>query len=230
MLIKIASWEETAENKWDQQAVQWDKRSMQMWDHGSRKDIIPFMNKHLENGSKVIDVGCGSGYGTYKLHETGYDVTGIDISEKMIALAKARFINETVSFYQSDINNLSIRDETYDSAMVINVLEWTSNPFQGLTELNRVLKYGGFLCVGILGPTAGPRAHSYRQVYGEEVILNTMMPWEFTQMALENGFILVDHYGVYKREVNESHISDLPLKLKQALSFMWVFMLKKQER
>src|SRR5690625_2293365 len=133
------------------------------------------------------------------------------------------------SFPTRRSSDLPLENSTADGILAINVLEWTETPFTGLSELKRILVTNGLLCIGILGPTAGPRANSYPRVYGEKVILNTMMPWEFSQLAAENGFKLIDHFGVFKKEVNKQEISHLPLKLQQALSFMWVFLMKKTE-
>ena len=45
--------------------------------------------KYIPKGSKVLDIGCGNGYPISKyLIDNGYQVTGIDISEKMISEAK----------------------------------------------------------------------------------------------------------------------------------------------
>jgi hypothetical protein len=111
--------------------------------------------------------------------------------------------------------------------MAINSIEWTERPLEALNEMRRVLKSGHLLCVGLLGPTAAPRINSYRRLYGEPVICNTMMPWEFEKLAQENGWELVDGEGVYKRGVSEKMVANLPAELKQALTFMWLFMLRK---
>lgn len=220
-------WEEAAKEAWGKRAVSWDNRSVSMWDHGSRKDIIPFMQKHLGKGAKVIDVGCGSGYGTYKLHRAGYEVEGIDISPDMVRLAEKRCGKFPISFSEANVNALPFPTAYCDSMMVINVLEWTKSPYRALLEIKRVLKSGGLLCVGILGPTAGPRSHSYRRLYGEDVLINSMMPWEFTSLVSEMDFQIIDDFGVRKKETNELDDAHLPKKLQQSLSFMWVFMLKK---
>jgi hypothetical protein len=55
-----------------------------------------------------------------------------------------------------------------------------------------------------------------------------MMPWEFEQLAKENGWEVIDGEGVYKRNVTDKLIGQLPNELKQALTFLWLFMLKKQ--
>lgn len=220
-------WHDEVTNKWNANAANWDERSKNMWEKGSRKTIIPFIKEHVPSHAKILDVGCGSGYGSYKLDQVGYDVTGVDISEEMIHLAKKKRQGTNMTFSVADVNDLPFESDSFDALMSINVLEWTKVPAVALAELSRVLKKDGLTCVGVLGPTAGPRANSYRRVYGDEVILNTMMPWEFLQLAKEQGFHLLADKGVWKRETTDIQMETLPLMMQQALSFMWLFMLQK---
>jgi ubiquinone/menaquinone biosynthesis C-methylase UbiE len=226
--MKWFDWHEEAQKQWDERAEFWNQNSEEMWERGSRKTIIPFFAKHVPKGSKVADLGCGDGYGAWKLGQSGYRVVGVDLSPEMIEKAKARGEREHVAFIQGDLTSLPFADETFQGAMAINSLEWTEDPLKALNEMRRVVKKGHFLCVGLLGPTAGPRANSYPRLYGKPVICNTMMPWEFGQLAQENGWDLIDGQGVYKNGVDESLLAGWPLELKQALTFMWLFMLKKQ--
>lgn len=221
------NWKKEAEAQWDSRATFWNERSTSMWDNGSRKDIIPFVEKHFTKGNKIVDIGCGDGYGSFKLLQSGYDVTGMDISGEMISHAKKRVQNNAITFMQGDVNDLPFENNSIDGIMSINAIEWTEVPLKAVKELIRVVKKDGHICVGLLGPTAGPRANSYPRLHGEKAICNTMMPWEFQQLVLEEGLEYVDGMGVYKDSVKEKHHQDLPLELKQALSFMWVFMLRK---
>jgi ubiquinone/menaquinone biosynthesis C-methylase UbiE len=219
------NWEKAAKKQWDQTAQFWNERSKQMWDEGSRKDIIPFLDKHLNQGATILDVGCGDGYGTFKLHNLGYRVRGIDLSAEMIAKAKERL--QAIPFQQADVVNLPLESETVDAVLCINVLEWVEVPALALKEIRRILKSDGLVCVGILGPTAGPRGNDYRKVYGEQTICNSMMPWEFGKLAKEMKFEVVNGFGVYKEGIQAHHHEGLSQDLKQALSFMWVFLLQK---
>ncbi|MFC4025368.1 class I SAM-dependent methyltransferase [Oceanobacillus longus] len=221
------NWKSVAENEWDKRADFWNKKSMDMWENGSRKDIIPLLSEHLEQGSKILDIGCGDGYGSFKLCSAGYCVTGVDLSNEMIQLAQSRMRGENMSFKQGDVNELPFEDNYFDAIIAINVLEWVEDPLHALKELQRVVKNNGLICTGILGPTAGPRANSYPRLLGEKVICNTMMPWEFNALALELKLKYVDGLGVYKEGVQRDKYENLPLKLKQALTFMWVFLLRK---
>src|SRR5699024_9232861 len=135
--------------------------------------------------------------------EAGFDATGIDLSEKMIELAKEQFPQNDINYFSCNMSDLVNREARYDGALVINVFEWTENPKQELKNLHTILHDDGYLCISIFGPTAGPRHHSYPRLRNEEVIFNTVMPWEFEKLAEESGFSLVDDYGVYKKGVTD---------------------------
>lgn len=221
------NWHKQSEHEWDQRAPSWKSRSKQMWDHGSRKDIIPFIQKHTSKGESILDVGCGDGYASYKLFTLGYRVDGVDLSRKMIEYARQQVHENEINFLQADARALPFKGNSFDNLLVINVLEWTSVPADTLQELSRVLKKGGSLFIGILGPAASPRRQGYPRVYGKKTICHPMLPWEFQQLAAENGFTYGDGFGVYKQGVKKENLKGLSLQLKQALSFMWVFKLEK---
>jgi ubiquinone/menaquinone biosynthesis C-methylase UbiE len=225
----IDEWHQQSKQQWNSMSNQWNQNSEEMWERGSRKSIIPLFTKFVQPDSDtILDAGCGDGYGTWLLGKLGYKVIGIDISDEMIAKASKRITPDTeISFQQADIISLPFRDDTMSAILTINCLEWVKSPIHALNELSRVLQSKGILCIGVLGPTAAPRQHSYRRLYGDEVICNTMMPWEFARLAEESGFSIIGGEGVYKRGVEEHLLGSLSEDLKQALTFMWLFVLKK---
>ncbi|WP_404457480.1 class I SAM-dependent methyltransferase [Oceanobacillus kapialis] len=223
------NWKDAAEVEWDKRADFWHERSRKMWETGSRSDIIPFVQKHVKKGSRVLDVGCGDGYGSYLLHQAEFKVTGIDLSTEMLTHAKRSLPEEEITFEKADVNELPFPDKSFDALLAINVLEWTEGPFHALKEMVRVTNGEGFLCIGVLGPTAGPRINSFPRLHGEKAICNTMMPWELEKLAKHLGLQRIDDVGVYKKEVQPEEAAHLPLELKQALSFMWVYLFKKEE-
>jgi ubiquinone/menaquinone biosynthesis C-methylase UbiE len=224
--VSTFHWVTEAEKQWNEKSKYWNKNSQEMWDQGSRKEIIPFFQKHVSSGAYVCDLGCGDGYGSLKLAQKGYNVVGVDLSEEMVKRAKTQRNHEYLHFEKGDITNVQVERSTFDAVMAINSLEWTENPLVVLNEMNRIVKPSGLACVGILGPTAMPRLNSYRRLYGEEVICNTMMPWEFEQLANENGWEKIAELPVYKRGVSGLNLNTLSTDLKQSLTFMWVFMLQ----
>lgn len=225
MMPKSNDWESHAREKWNHKASVWNENSKEMWDSGSRKDIMPFYRKHIQKGSAILDIGCASGYSTFKLDENNYRVIGMDISDEMINLAKINY--PELAFQQGDVNRLPFENKAFDSILAINVLEWVEVPISAIKELHRVLKPNGKLCIGILGPTAGPRQNAFERLSGEKVMMNTMQPWEFAALAKDNGFEITDGMPVHKKwGINLPE--NLPLQALQALSFMWVFILEKR--
>lgn len=224
-------WSKEAARQWDEFAADWHKRSEQMWEKGSRSTILPFLQRHVsaEQGP-ILDAGCGDGYASCKLAEYGYQVQGVDIAGEMIRLAQSRQTTfpENVRFQTADISKLPFADGTFAAVMSINVVEFAPAPLQALLELYRVLAPGGILILGILGPTAGPRAHSYRRLYEENTIQNTMMPWEAKQLAAENGFVLLAEEPVYKEGITPDIAGRLSVELREAVSFLTLFALQKQ--
>jgi SAM-dependent methyltransferase len=222
------NWVTESEKQWNERSNFWNKNSKEMWEKGSRKDIVPFFQKHIPSSAHICDLGCGDGYGSYKLALEGYHVLGIDLSEEMIEKARNQRLAQNIKFEKCDIAKLNVENEMFDGVMAINSLEWTESPLTVLYEMKRILKPNGVACIGILGPTAMPRTNSFRRLYGESVICNTMMPWEFEQLAKENGWEKLDDLAVYKRGADKLNLQNLSTDLKQALSFMWVIMLRKK--
>ena len=53
------------------------------------RDLPAILGEHVQ-GRKAVDFGCGAGRSTRFLRELGFEVTGVDISEPMLARARAR--------------------------------------------------------------------------------------------------------------------------------------------
>lgn len=227
----MSQWSEQAAKQWDQFAADWHSRSDAMWETGSRRTILPFFMQHISSqAGPVLDAGCGDGYASCKLAGQGYTVEGVDIAGEMIQHANDRAKAEDVHvhFQTADISRLPFPDERFAGVLSINVVEFTPSPLRALQELHRVLAPGGILVLGILGPTAGPRAHSYRRLYEETTIQNTMMPWEAKQLARENGFLLLAEEPVYKEGITSDIAGRLSVELREAVSFLTMFALQKE--
>lgn len=98
----------------------------------------------LLSGKKVLDVGCGPGHDTNYLTERGFECLGIDLSSKMIQIAKENFKGK---FKVVDFFSLRFKDSTFDGL-------WCSSVFvhvqkkdlpKLLTSFRRMLKNNGIL-------------------------------------------------------------------------------------
>lgn len=70
---------------------------------------------NLPQGSKIMDLACGKGRHAIYLNRKGYDVTGLDLSERNILLAR-HFENESLRFFIHDMRNVWSRNE-FDCVM-----------------------------------------------------------------------------------------------------------------
>lgn len=106
-------------------------------------------------GKRLLEVGCGSGHWSEYFSEKGFEVTGVDLSEKMIRLARSKDIRGSV-LQVADGENLPFPDDSFAVAAAITTLEFTANPAKVMSEMTRcVKKPGGRLLVGVLNGLSG---------------------------------------------------------------------------
>lgn len=75
-------------------------------------------------GKKVLDAGCGSGYGTRILSLEAADCVGVDIDEKAIALAQSLFSSPGLRFAMGDVTRLdTMADASFDAVVALEILE-----------------------------------------------------------------------------------------------------------
>ena len=109
-------------------------------DYQGSMDLI---NRYLSlnKNYRVIDVGGGTGFFSQAIIEKVSEAVVVDPSYKM--LKKIR--NPNISVIQGDGSFLSVKDETFDLALLVNVLHHIHKKCQEqvLTEVYRVLKKQG---------------------------------------------------------------------------------------
>jgi len=110
------------------------------------KILLPLLN--LKPGSRVLDVGAGTGALTLLLarHNPEVQFTGIDVTATMVADAQAQAQKlglNNVEFQEGDALNLPFPNGFFDAAMCQTLLIHLSNPAQAVLEMSRVIKPGG---------------------------------------------------------------------------------------
>ena len=93
------------------------------------------------SGLRLLDVGCGTGHQMAMLRERGYDVAGVDASEKMLEHAKAN--NPGAEIHCTDVAELPFATASFDYVICLEVLRHLSNSTPAVAEIARVLKPGG---------------------------------------------------------------------------------------
>lgn len=101
--------------------------------------------EHVVNYStgKVLDVGTGTGRFARPIHDAGFDVTGVDISEHMLEVAKEASGTRAIKWQKADVENLPFESASFDTVVSINVITHLPQWQSCVKEFKRVCKPGG---------------------------------------------------------------------------------------
>lgn len=108
---------------------------------------LDWIHRHADlAGKKVLDVGCGGGLLSEAMSERGATVTGIDLSEKALGVARLHLLESgrTVDYRLSSAEDLA-REEAgaYDVVTCMEMLEHVPNPASTIASCAALVKPGG---------------------------------------------------------------------------------------
>jgi SAM-dependent methyltransferase len=96
---------------------------------------------------KVIDLGCGSGYGSAELAKKAESVVGVDLSEQAIAEAREQYPLANLQFQVGSLDQLPFADASFQLGVCFEVIEHLQEYRKLLSEARRVLAPGGQLVI-----------------------------------------------------------------------------------
>ena len=126
----------------------------------------------LPQGSRVADIGCGTGPHLTLCHQMGYDVTGVEPSSEM--RAKAQEANPGVPVLDGRIHDIPLQGESFDLVLAVEVLRYL-HPLdiqRSYQEMLRILKPGGRLFFTMVNRYALDGFYAYdrfRRLFGRLV-------------------------------------------------------------
>jgi SAM-dependent methyltransferase len=94
-------------------------------------------------GQSVLDVACGPGFTAATAAERGAKALGLDFSDAMLAVARAR--HPALVFDQGDAEALPYADGAFDAVVSNFGIHHAPNPVNALADARRVLRPGGKL-------------------------------------------------------------------------------------
>jgi len=132
----------------------WYQSRRGAWYDRVEKRAIDRLLPDAGKGKALLDVGCGTGHWSAYFARKGFDVTGVDISEQMIEVARAKGICGS-RFQVADAQNLPFADNQFDVASAVTAIEFATHPTRLLAEMARcVKKQTGTLVIGTLNALA----------------------------------------------------------------------------
>jgi ubiquinone/menaquinone biosynthesis C-methylase UbiE len=110
----------------------------------SRRRLDSLLDRYIPScgqGLRLLDVGCGTGNHVARYIRRGFDLAGVDGSEKM--LEHARATNPSAALELADVEHIPFQDASFDFVLCIEVLRYLPDASPCIAEMARVLKHGG---------------------------------------------------------------------------------------
>ena len=154
------------------------------WDPNSEfkplHDINPLRLDWIDShvglaGKRILDVGCGGGLLSEGMALRGADVTGIDLSDKPLAIAKLHLLEsgQKVDYRKISVETLAAEmPDTFDAVTCLEMLEHVPNPSSVIASCARLVKPGGQIFFSTLN--RNPKSYLFA-VIGAEYVLK-MLP------------------------------------------------------
>jgi len=235
--------EEEVRRTYDRIALVYDRKRKEKLIYNDYNEV-PATLSFLRNikGKKILDLGCGSGIYTKILKRRGAIVRGIDISPKMIELAKKNV--KGVEFRVGTVYKLPYKSGTFDIVLASLVVHYFSNLNKAFKEIRRVLKKNGIFIFSSDNPIINithrmkGKPRKYRifgnyfkegKIYRRWPRFKLRMPYQqitfqtWIKTIVKNGFIIEDYIDtkpLKKAEKIERSTYDFTSKVP------WFFVMK----
>jgi ubiquinone/menaquinone biosynthesis C-methylase UbiE len=171
-------------------------REARIWMRYVSKSFISVAKKRGITGGKVLDVGTGTGLLAieFATRVPGADVTGLDLSDVVLELARDH-VSESevplrVQFQKGDAEDMPFEDDTFDLVISSNTLHLIENPTRMFNEIQRVLKpQGAFLISDLRRSWLGVLSKDFRASYSPEEVKDllgqsNLQNWEVKDYVL----------------------------------------------
>lgn len=122
-----------------------------------RRRALDFLD--LQQGESVLEIGCGTGEALVELAGLSPEVTGVDLSPRMLERARRRLdaAGRSARLIEGDAHALPVADASQDAVFMSFVLDLVDTPeLPGfLAEVRRVLRPGGRLALVTMSADSG---------------------------------------------------------------------------
>lgn len=118
-----------------------------------------FAAKFIKKDYFILDLGCGTGYGTHYLAKMAKKTVGVDINPEAIRFARKNYLHKNLKYKIADINSIK-ESGKYDLIVSFEVIEHLKNPASFVSGVYRMLKKEGIFILStpnaeVVSPNGG---------------------------------------------------------------------------
>ncbi len=184
-------------------------------------DINPLRLEWIDSlvglaGKQVIDVGCGGGILAESMADKGAQVTGIDLSDKALKVARLHLLESGKEVEYLSIAAEAIaeqRPESFDVVTCMEMLEHVPEPASTIAACARLCKPGGWLFFSTIN--RNPKSYLFA-IVGAEYILKLLpkgthdwarflKPAELSRLTRQVGLDMVEIKGMSYNLLNKTY-------------------------
>lgn len=177
---------------------------MGRWSRKLAPEFIKFAG--LDDGEKILDVGCGTGSLTFELAKSaGLDaISAIDFSPVFVAEAIRRNTDPRITIQQADACDLPFPDAHFDRALALLVLHFVPETGKAVAQMRRVVRsggavaaavwdhYGGMPGMRMMVDTVAALGEAGRQLRSHYCFQPMMRPGEMKRTFIDQGLADVE--------------------------------------
>jgi 2-polyprenyl-3-methyl-5-hydroxy-6-metoxy-1,4-benzoquinol methylase len=103
--------------------------------------------KYIKKNDNVLEIGCGTGYGTNFLSKTGAFIHAIDIDQETILSCAEQYKSDNIKFDVYNGTNIDLPDKSFDVIISFQVIEHVTQEQIFLKNIQRLLKPEGLFFI-----------------------------------------------------------------------------------
>lgn len=115
---------------------------------------------------RVLDLGCGAGFLSNYLAVQGHAVTGVDMTDENLTVARANDVTRAARYERGDACALPFAPGSFDVVCAMDLLEHVEDPARVIAEASRVLAPGGLFLF-----------HTFNRTWQAELVVVKGVAW-----------------------------------------------------
>lgn len=165
---------------------------------------------------RVLDIGCGAGFFLDEAKKKGWEVSGIEMSKKLVAYAKKKL---KLNIKKGDFLKVKLYNDKFDLIVLSQVVEHLVDPFPVFKKIRKHLSNNGIFYIATPNiestlstvlqddfPYLTPPEHTY--FYGPEAIKTLLEKTRFRVVRFQTYGYRQDLAGIIKRIIMEKRVKE----------------------